>query len=398
MNKLLVLTSRYPYPVNSGGRLRIYNICKALASRYEITLASICERPEEMQHVPPDDLFAAVHRVFLPKWRSYSNLLRALPTRAPLQVAYYRSREFRNLVHRLLPSHDLVLAHLIRTAQFIPPETDTRRILEMTDAISMNYERMKSLPDNARWTRFFYAIEAKRVARYEGRLLDDFDKTWLISEVDKRHVDGWHENVEVIPNGVHFDRLPYLDGGNGSVIAFIGNMGYAQNQDACFYFARRILPLIRKHADLRFRVVGYCPEYVRDRLLRIPAVEVSGTFEVIGPQVQDAFCGICSVRAAAGMQNKVLEYLAMGLPCVTTLQGAEGIRAHHGVELLVYHSDEEAARQVLWLHGNPEARQRLAAAGRDLVRSQYDWQRLYQQFGDSVADLLDPTATVPKAG
>ena len=397
MRKILVLTSRYPYPIIGGDRLRIYHICKALSRRYELTLASLCDRPAELRHRPTDHVFRAIHRVYLPRWRSYGNVMRAVLNGTPLQLAYYQSSRFRELVARLAPQHDVVLAHLIRTAQFVPDATPYR-VLEMTDAISMNYERMKSLPETYSWKKLIYRFEQQRVARYESKILDVFDKTWLVSDVDAHYVDGWHQNVEVIPNGVDRSRLPYLGGGRGNVIVFIGNMVSAQNQDGCLHFADRILPLIRQHADIRLRVIGNCPEYLQGRLSRIDGVEVSGIFNRIDPHVRDAFCGICSVRAAAGMQNKVLEYLAMGLPCVTTPQGAEGIRAQHDRDLLLYGSDEEAARHVLTLHKDADLRRRLAEAGRELVASQYDWERLYDRFEHSVADLIEEPAALPKAG
>lgn len=398
MNRLLVLTSRYPYPVIAGDRLRIYNICKALSERFELTLASLCDRPAELRHRPTDHLFKAIHRVYLPKWQSYSNVLRALPNGTPLQLAYYQSEEFRRLVQRLVPEHDLVLAHLIRTAQFVPSGAEALRLLEMTDAISMNYQRMRSLSDNYSWKKLLYTIEAKRVARYESEVLARFDRTWLVSDVDARHLGGWGDSVEVIPNGVDRERLPWLNGGRGRYIAFIGNMGYAQNEDGCLHFARRILPRIREQEDVGLRVIGMCPLQVRRRLERLPGVEVTGMFDRLDRHVRDVFCGICSVRAAAGIQNKVLEYLAMGLPCVTTPEGSEGIDARNGRQLLVYRSEEEAVHLVLSLHRDRGLRQELAQAGRELVTSHYDWERLYLRFSESVADLLETSAALPKVG
>jgi glycosyltransferase involved in cell wall biosynthesis len=398
MNKILVLTSRYPYPVIGGDRLRIYNICKALSQRFELTLATLCERPAELRHRPTDHVFQSIHRVHLPKWKSYANVLRALPNGTPMQLAYYQCPEFQKLVSRLLPRHDLVLAHLIRTAQFVPSDTIAPRVLEMTDAISMNYERMKALPQTYSWKKLLYGFEQRRVARYEMQVISQFEKTWLVSDVDARYLGEWSDTVDVIPNGVDFTRLPYLGGGAGNVVAFIGNITSAQNQDGCLHFARHILPRIRQRADIRMRVIGNCPDSVRRRLERIPGVEVTGIFDRIEPHMRDVFCGVCSVRAAAGIQNKVLEYLAMGLPCVTTREGAEGLRARDGRELLVYRSEVDAAEQVLSLYWQPELRRRLSDAGRDMIASHYDWNRLYRQFEESITGLVGMPTLLQKAG
>jgi glycosyltransferase involved in cell wall biosynthesis len=398
MKKILVLTSRYPYPVIGGDRLRIYHLCKALSQKFHLTLASLCERPTELRHRPTDRVFSEIHRVHLPRWKSYRNVLRALSSECPLQLAYYESPEYRRLVERLLPSHDLVLAHLIRTAQFVPPDADIDRILEMTDAISMNYARMQSVPENYSWKKQLYEFERERVATYERQVVDQFHKTWLVSGVDAGFLGDRRPGIEVIPNGVDRSRLPLLNGGNGDTIAFIGNMVSAQNQDACYYFADRILPLIRRHADIRLRVIGNCRGRVRNRLEHFAAVEVTGMFDRIEPHLSGVFAGICSVRAAAGIQNKVLEYLAMGLPCVTTPEGAEGLDVRHGQHLLIYHSPEEAAEQVLALHRRRGLRQRLGNAGAELIAARHDWSQLYGQIIDSVDELLEPAGARPQAG
>lgn len=398
MSRILVLTSRYPYPVIGGDRLRIYHICKALSRSHELTLASLCEHPAELRHRPPDQVFQHIHRVYLPRWKSYANALRGLARRAPLQLAYYASPQFRALVQRLLPQNDLVLAHLIRTAQFVPQDAKTPRVLEMTDAISMNYERMRSLPQTYSWKKALYAFEQKRVARYESEALDRFDKTWLVSRVDARYVDGWHQNVEVIPNGVDFARLPFVKGGEGNVIAFIGNMVSAQNQDGCLHFAQHILPLLRTHADLRLRVIGNCPPAVRRRFEATDGVEVTGVFDKIDPHLDNVFCGVCSVRAAAGIQNKVLEYLAIGLPCVTTPQGAEGLRVRPGHDLFVYRSNHEAAHQVMSLYRDSELRQTMAAAGKQVIDANYEWNLVYRRMEESIAELVGSQEPLQRVG
>jgi glycosyltransferase involved in cell wall biosynthesis len=121
-------------------------------------------------------------------------------------------------------------------------------------------------------------------------------------------------------------------------------------------------------------------------------------FDRIEEHLQNVFCGVCSVRAAAGIQNKVLEYLAMGLPCVTTAQGAEGIHGRPDQHFLLYRSELEATRHVLSVYRKPELRQHLARAGKDLISSEYDWDRLYRRIRDSVADLLEAPSLVRKAG
>ena len=115
---------------------------------------------------------------------------------------------------------------------------------------------------------------------------------------------------------------------------------------------------------------------------------MTGRIERIQDGVGNAFCGVCPVRAGAGIQNKILEYLALGLPCVTSTVGLSGVGALPGKELLVYHDPDEAARQILMLYSDPTLRLKLASAGRKLVSRKYDWQNIYHEFNDSCLKVL----------
>ena len=143
--RVLVLAPRDPYPVIGGDRIRIHRLIRELAPYHDFTLVTFCRSRRERDAPPPaDGLFKAVHRIVLPYWRSVTNTLGALATSEPLQVAFYRSAEFRATVEALAPSHDAVLAHLVRTAEYAR-DLPLLRILEMTDAISMNLARVASL-------------------------------------------------------------------------------------------------------------------------------------------------------------------------------------------------------------------------------------------------------------
>jgi len=382
--RLLVLTPRFPYPSIGGDRIRILHLCRALSREFELTLLSLCETREEMHMEPHDGLFKHIWRVRLPRWRSYLNTLCAVPGSRPLQLAYYESAAFRERVEILLPYHDAVVAHLIRTGQYLL-NAEVPRVLEMTDAISMNYQRMRETKGYRSWKKLVYRVEQERLQRYESAVVRCFDRVWLTSHADRRFVDPAEEcEIDVIPNGTDLELLPFRPpADDANTIVFIGNMVSAQNQDACVYFIRNVLPLVRAKAPVTFRIVGNAPEAMRRRFAKYEGVELTGRLEQIFEGVNGAFCGVCPVRAAAGIQNKILEYFALGLPCITSPLGLGGVEARPEREVLLYHDAEEAAAQVLRLYNNRELRISLAQAGRELVVRRYDWKNIYRSFVDS---------------
>lgn len=390
--RVLVLTPRFPYPVVGGDRLRIYEICRELARYHDLTLLSICETQEEMASLPPGDgVFKRIERVLLPRWRSVLNALAALPGSIPLQIAYYQSGAFRKRVQALLPEHDVCLAHLIRTGHYVR-QAKIPTVLEMTDAISMNYQRVCELKKARGLKCWVYRFETERLLRYERSVLGAFDAVTLVSELDRDYLLAGRsdDNVVVCSNGVHLDALPFRDRrASEPVAAFIGNMTSIQNLDACFYFAEEVLPLVRERLQCRFRVVGRIkPGDVR-RLTAIEGVEVLCNVPNVAEAVGNARVGVAPVRLGAGVQNKVLEYMALGLPVITSPVALEGLQAQPGVDLLVAGTPEEYASRLETLWGDELLRSELAASGLRYVQAHHSWSRRIQPLVDTVASLAD---------
>lgn len=392
--RILVLTPRFPYPVVGGDRLRIYEICRELSKHYELSLLSLCESEAEMCSPPPTDgVFGKIERVFLPRWRSVLNVLAAVPGQTPLQIAYYQSAAFAGRVRELLPEHDLCIAHLIRTGHYVR-QAGTPVILEMTDAISLNYRRVRELEKVRGFKSWVYRFEAERLLRYERAALESFAAVTLVSELDRAFLlDGrGGGNVVVCSNGVDLDALPFRERRTSEpAIAFIGNMASIQNLDACFYFAEEILPRVRGRLRCTFRVVGRIGASDARRLRAMDGVEVFGNVESVPEAVGNARVGVAPVRLGAGVQNKVLEYMALGLPVITSPVALEGLQARAGSDLLVAATPEEYAVQLETLWHDEVLRTRLAASAYRYVRENHSWAGRLRPLVERVSALLAAT-------
>lgn len=390
---ILVLTPRPPYPIIGGDRRRIYTICRELSRYYNVNLLSLVESQRELEmELPEDGVFSGVERVYLPKWQSYLNSAIALFTGEPLQIAYYRSSRYRERVVEALNKADLVLAHLIRTGAYLVGQ-DKSKLLEMTDAISLNYRRLSNLSGRFAIRDIIYRLEHKRVLKAELQMAHLFDHSFLVSGVDRDYLCSQDASVRdlvsVSPLGIEVDSFEPITELSGAYnIAFVGNMVTTQNLDAAEWFATEVLPILqRRNAQYRLKVIGKIEQAGRARLERHSGVEVVGLVDRVRDSLLDCFTAVCPMRFGAGVQTKVLEYMAYGLPTVTTTIGNEGIDAPKEA-IMVADSPEEMADCVEKLKSSPDLGKAIASAARRFVKERYDAQVVSQIILRQVENML----------
>lgn len=377
--RLLVLTTRFPFPPRSGVNTRLLHTARALAADCDLTLLALSPRPIQIDQHQSVSPFSRTEVVVLPRWRSCLQALAAIPTANPLQFAYYRSKLFRDAVEKLLPEHDGVVAHLQRAGQYVQDLSAAKPVvLDMTDAISLNYKRVVTNP-GLHWSKLLYGLEQRRLERAERTAWLNFSETWLVSSVDVQYLfeDAVPSSVACVPLPVDLAEFPYKPSVGGKTILFIGNMAYGPNRDACIWFCQEVLPVLRlRLGDIRFRIVGPIRNKLRNVLSAFPGVEVVGEVQRIPEHVNDVFCGVCPMRIGAGMQNKVLNYLALGVPCVTSDLGLEGIDARDGEDLLCFRTAKEAIEKIVLLAQSPVLSQQLQVRGLAVAQS-YSTESLY---------------------
>jgi glycosyltransferase involved in cell wall biosynthesis len=376
--KILVLTSRYPYPTIGGDRLRIMEICKSLSNSYDLTLLSLCDSEEEFKsEMPIDGIFTSIHKVFLPTWHSYWNCIRFFFSGLPLQIIYYKSKVFENKVSELVKTHSAIFSHLVRTSDYIQG-IDVPVVVEMTDAISLNYDRL--LRVNKAWffnlKSLLYVLERYRLNAYERNAHRNYKLLCFVSQTDLDYLYGQSvpNNVMVCGNGVDFKSLIYrFNYSPEPLIAFIGNMNSLPNQDAVLWFVKNVMPLLVKTAPFRFRVIGRVPKKFRSKFSNPIHIEFSGEVDSVADETRDCFVGVCPVRFGAGVQNKVLEYMALGLPTVSSRIGAEGFSFIEHEHLMIADDPRDVADVILKIWNDREFAEQLTLNARVYIENSYSW-------------------------
>jgi glycosyltransferase involved in cell wall biosynthesis len=386
--RILVLCSRFPEPPIGGERLRIFRICSELARHASLDLLTFCETEAERVAKSESGLFDAITRIELNTFGARARALGAVLGNQPLQIAYYKTRLFDTALKAKLNDYDAVLGHLIRMGEYIKnPVPGLVRILEATDAISLNYSRIPLGLQSRSANVLAYRIEKQRLLDYERTLPGKFDVLSFVSPVD---VDFLYPsrpaNLVVATNGVDPDQFSFSGPGREKRIVFIGNITSEQNFDACVFFARSVLPLL---GEFQFDIIGRTPRHKASALARFPRVRVHGEVPSVSIAATGAFAAVCPVRMGAGVQNKVLEYLAMGLPTVSTSIGMEGLNAMHERDLLRADHPEEIAAAVLRLWQDKALSQRLAVCGRDYVVRNHSWTQTLSPLTDAIMSALE---------
>lgn len=386
---VLFLTSRLPFPPVGGDRLRTFQFIKHLSRRHRVTVASFVEHEEEAAAAAEyRDLYHRLIPVVLPKSRSYLNCLRGLVSSKPLQVHYYASPRMHAVVKEELATHtyDAVVVHMIRMAEYLPEGGPVRKVADLCDAVSLFHKRSAKLPHGSGLSSLIHRVEARRVDAYEHAVVAKADTTIFISPVDADffRADANDTRIAVVSNGVDLDHFAFNAGPrDDNRIAYVGNMRTFQNTDAVVYFVEEVFPLIQKvRPEAVFHIVGNEPSKRVRALHNGRSVIVTGRVDSVISYLVSAAVVVAPMRAVAGMQNKILESLAVGTPVVTTTIGAEGLDP--GI-MTVADTPQDFSRAVIELMRDPAKRRERAVTGRTYVETYCTWEKSLESVDSLLA-------------
>ncbi|EJG0318347.1 glycosyltransferase, partial [Vibrio parahaemolyticus] len=182
-------------------------------------------------------------------------------------------------------------------------------------------------------------------------------------------------------------KLPYEFSPSSKEIIFIGNMFSSQNFDAAYWFASQVMPILIQRGDFKFKVIGRIRDDAKARLLKLDNVIVTGAVDDIVGHARGALVGVCPVRLAAGVQNKILEYMALGIPSITSSIGLEGLFAREGESILVADDPNDYVNHILELESNATLAKSISTNAVNYVKEQHSWSGKLAPFIDRI-DLL----------
>ena len=392
--RILVLAPRFPYPLDKGDRLTVFNLVKHFSRLHDVALVTFLEEsqsPAVTRHLEgPAD---RIDTVPLQTRRSYLRALMGMLRGKPLQVGYYSSPQMTHTVARVIDEFrpEIVYAHTIRMAGYLADDGRHPKVLGMQISMRLNYGRLARFHKNLA-RRLVYRIEAWWAGRYERKIAGRFDRCLLISEHDVSALGMPRpENILINPHGVDFRFFTSTGAGaeeEGNLV-FTGNMAYPPNADAAHWFVKEILPLVRNEVPgAVLTIVGADPPPSVLELAADGLVEVTGRVPDLRPYLDRAQVAIDPLRVGAGLQNKILEGMSMSVPMVVTSVANEGIGAEPGRHLLVGDTPGEIASAVATVLRNPDLRNTMGVEARKFIVEQWSWEKHFDDLEREMCSLV----------
>ena len=387
--KILMICHRIPFPPNKGEKIRSFHILKHLAASHEIYLASLIDDPADIK---ANDILAEYvqwqqSEYISPRFKKIFSGLRIFFGKS-ISVGYFYSRRLQKKIDALLEKVeiDAILCVCSPTAEYLFKSNQAklrlRRALKVIDFVDVDSAKWHQLAaESSIPQKWIYEREACSLKCYENNVSNVFDHLLVVTESEKSMLSNSARSKAIsMRNGVDLDfyspRKTRDDKINGPTIVFTGVMDYKPNIDGVIWFSKKVFPIVReKYKNAQFWIVGSRPSVSVKNLTRAEnGIHVTGFVEDVRPYLEAADICVAPLRIARGIQNKVLEAMAMAKPVVATSGSLLGIVPEREIEIAVsVDRVDEFAGAIIMLVEQPTVAKEFGQKGRAFVERHHDW-------------------------
>ena len=394
MQDLLFLAHRIPYPPNKGDKIRSYHFLKHLTSKYNVHLGTFIDDPNDWQYTDKlDAMCAETCYLGLNPLQAKIKSLQGLLTGQPLSLPYYKNQAMQEWVNKTIKTHAIkkVLIFSSVMAQFINSTHDIEMVVDFVDVDSDKWRQYAASKKGL--GAWIYKRESNYLFNYEKKIAEQAKVSFFVSEQEaalfKKLAPKVSEKVTHINNGVDTDYFspeqtfasPYP--AHEDVIVFTGAMDYWANVDAVKWFAEDVFSgIIQKYPAVKFYIVGSRPAKEVE-VLANNTIVVTGAVDDVRPYLAHAILAVAPLRIARGIQNKVLEAMAMGKYVIATSAAMEGIPYNEALDVSVGDEVDVVIKQLEELF-QKDAETLVSNNNRNFVKAMFSW----EQNGNQLLNLL----------
>ena len=376
MAKIVFLTSRFPYPLDKGDKLRVFHQLRSLAERDEVHLISLSRWQPEPEHLQAvKQICTSVHNFVLPLPQRLLAVALSPFRQIPLQVAYFYNRRIarsiRQLIADIQPDH--IHSHLIRTTEYVKDMGSIPRTLDYMDAFGLGIDKRQQIERNP-LKNLLFRYEKAMLYKYETRAFTYADRHCIISRQDQKAIRTTaNDSIEIVANGVDLDRFYPRPAEKRYDLVFMGNMAYPPNVVAVSFLVEKILPLVHaQRPETNVLIAGINPTK-KVRSLASGRVDVIPHFDDISDSIAMSRIMVTPMQISIGLQNKIIQAMAMKVPCLASTSCNLALGAEPGRQILLADAPEEYCQAILALLSDPDQYREIAEAGYQFVIHQYSW-------------------------
>ncbi len=374
--RLFVLLSRFPYPLEKGDKLRAFHQLRILSENHDIYLCALHENELETEWVSEVKKYCTeLKTIKISRFHQLVNLALSAFRPEPFQVAYFYQKSAQTIIsdHIEKWNPDAIYCQLLRTAKYVGHVNDIKKVVDFQDAFSKGIERR--LETDPWFMKPILNSELKRLSMYEEQVFKQFDHCTIISEQDRDQLPISDRNeVKIVRNGVEIDHFQPSAEPKTVDVLFAGNMGYQPNVEGAVFLAKEVMPLVRKQLPkAKLMLAGARPDQ-KVKELAGELTDVTGWVDDIRDCYGKAKVFAAPMMIGTGLQNKLLEAMAMQIPCVTSMLANNALQALPDKEVLIATTPEEYATHILDLLDNQDKATKIAKAGHELVKKNFSWE------------------------
>ena len=372
-------------PVFGGDKVRAVGILKYLSKKNKIDL--VCLSNKKINKIQKIKLChnVRIFKINLAE-RIFQTLLSLLKGE-PLQLGFYYSKRMKDYILKNQSDYNTIIFHTLRASQYISNKFKGKKILEMTDLLSLNYEQTIKKLSIFNLLKYVYFLEYILIKRYENKISKIFDSFIFVSKKDliKSKSIFSKKNTFIIKNGCRINKKLFKFSKKNHKILFIGNIKYLPNKKACYEFAKKILPKINNYfPDVEFHVVGEINFYDRYILKKYKNIVIHGPVKNINNVAKNCICAVSNVKIATGFQNKIANYISFGIPTIASIDSFKGLNLKRNKELEVYKNNEDLVKKIIKIKKNKIKAVSLSNYGYKAIRNRFDWNKTLFKYGQIV--------------
>jgi glycosyltransferase involved in cell wall biosynthesis len=382
--KVLLITSRLPYPPIGGDKLKSYNLLKILSRHYDVHLVIVTDETLDLATEQELEKFTIKTKVFTKsKYKFYLNALKFVFNKLPIQVNYYYFNDVKNYIDEISKDMAFAISTLVRTSEYLKNFKQVK-YLDMVDSIGLNYQRSKENVKSFFW-KIIYWIETDRLLNYERKCIANFSNTFFVNKFEAEYWSKFGKTTW-IPNGVSEKLFSYNKKNKKykNYIAFFGKMDYQPNIDAVIWFVDNVFKYLPK--NIKFIIVGSKPtNRIKKLSEEYENIEVTGFIDDPYEILNSSLLIVAPMQTGGGIQNKILESMALGtINIVSSLAAKPIVGANNNEHFFVRDNPKEITKLVNNIYQNSNKYEYLKINSKTFIKEKYTW----KNYENKLLDML----------